>query len=125
MDTIVDDLTGEIIIEAGQPLDITYLSKIKAITDEVRLQQESIDTYTLQKFLRSNQGTCINQIPTVKIGDKVQPGTVLADGPSTSNGEVISLSILVDEGSGDHLHCLYPEGIIRSGGVASFSIESF
>jgi len=88
MDTIVDDLTGEIIIEAGQPLDITYLSKIKAITDEVRLQQESIDTYTLQKFLRSNQGTCINQIPTVKIGDKVQPGTVLADGPSTSNGEL-------------------------------------
>jgi DNA-directed RNA polymerase subunit beta len=88
MDTIVDDLTGEIIIEAGQPLDITYLSRIKAITDEVRLQQESIDTYTLQKFLRSNQGTCINQIPTVKIGDKVQPGTVLADGPSTSNGEL-------------------------------------
>ena len=88
MDTIVDDLTGEIIIEAGQPLDITYLSKIKAITDEVRLQQESIDTYNLQKFLRSNQGTCINQIPTVKIGDKVQPGTVLADGPSTSNGEL-------------------------------------
>ena len=88
MDTIVDDLTGEIIIEAGQPLDITYLSKIKAITDEVRLQQESIDTYALQKFLRSNQGTCINQIPTVKIGDKVQPGTVLADGPSTSNGEL-------------------------------------
>ena len=88
MDTIVDDLTGEIIIEAGQPLDITYLSKIKAITDEIRLQQESIDTYNLQKFLRSNQGTCINQIPTVKIGDKVQPGTVLADGPSTSNGEL-------------------------------------
>ena len=88
MDTIVDDLTGEIIIEAGQPLDITYLSRIKAITDEIRLQQESIDTYNLQKFLRSNQGTCINQIPTVKIGDKVQPGTVLADGPSTSNGEL-------------------------------------
>ncbi|MBP5467764.1 MAG: DNA-directed RNA polymerase subunit beta, partial [Candidatus Riflebacteria bacterium] len=88
MDTIVDDLTGEIIIEAGQPLDITYLSRIKAITDEIRLQQESIDTYNLQKFLRSNQGTCINQIPTVKIGDKVQPGPVLADGPSTSNGEL-------------------------------------
>ena len=88
MDTIVDELTGEIIIEAGQPLDITYLSKIKAVTDEVRLQQESIDTYKLQKFVRSNQGTCINQIPTVKIGDKVAPGTVLADGPSTSNGEL-------------------------------------
>ena len=88
MDTIVDEVTGEIIIEAGQPLDISYLPKIKAVTDEVRLQQESIDTYKLQKFVRSNQGTCINQIPTVKIGDKVTPGTVLADGPSTSNGEL-------------------------------------
>ncbi|MDD3001588.1 MAG: DNA-directed RNA polymerase subunit beta [Candidatus Riflebacteria bacterium] len=88
MDTIVDSLTGEIIIEAGQTLDITYLSKIKSICDEIRLQQESVDTYRLQKFLRSNQGTCINQIPIVKIGDKVKPGTVLADGPATSGGDL-------------------------------------
>jgi DNA-directed RNA polymerase subunit beta len=88
MDTIVDELTGEIIIEAGQTLDITYLSRIKAITDEVRLQQESIDVYRLQKFMRSNQGTCINQKPIVKIGDKVKPGTVLADGPATSYGDL-------------------------------------
>lgn len=88
MDTIVDTLTGEIIIESGQTLDITYLSKIKAICDDIRLQQESVDTYRLQKFLRSNQGTCINQIPIVKIGDKVKPGTVLADGPATSEGDL-------------------------------------
>ncbi|NLF96943.1 MAG: DNA-directed RNA polymerase subunit beta [Candidatus Riflebacteria bacterium] len=88
MDTIVDGLTGEIIIEAGQTLDITFLSRIKAITDKVRLQQESIDVYRMQKFMRSNQGTCINQKPLVKIGDKVKPGTVLADGPATSAGEL-------------------------------------
>lgn len=88
MDTIVDGLTGEIIIEAGQTLDITFLSRIKAITDEVRLQQESIDVYRMQKFMRSNQGTCINQKPMVKIGDKVKPGTVLADGPATAGGEL-------------------------------------
>jgi DNA-directed RNA polymerase subunit beta len=88
MDTIVDELTGEIIIEAGQTLDITFLSKIKTITDEIRLQQESIDVYRLQKFMRSNQGTCINQKPIVKIGDKVKPGTVLADGPATSYGDL-------------------------------------
>ena len=88
MDTIVDGLTGEIIIEAGQTLDITYLSRIKATTDEVRLQQESVDVYRMQKFMRSNQGTCINQKPLVKIGDKVKPGTVLADGPATSAGEL-------------------------------------
>jgi DNA-directed RNA polymerase subunit beta len=88
MDTIVDELTGEIIIEAGHTLDITYLSKIKAITDEIRLQQESIDVYHLQKFMRSNQGTCINQQPIVKIGDKVRPGTVIADGPATYEGDL-------------------------------------
>jgi DNA-directed RNA polymerase subunit beta len=88
MDTLVDELTGELIIEAGQTLDITYFSKIKALTSEIRLQQESIDVYRLQKFLRSNQGTCINQKPIVKIGDKVKPGTVLADGPSTSYGDL-------------------------------------
>ena len=88
MDTIVDDLTGEIIIEAGQTLDITFLSRIKSITDEIRLQQESIDVYRMQKFMRSNQGTCINQKPIVKIGDKVKPGTVLADGPATSYGDL-------------------------------------
>ncbi len=88
MDTIVDDLTGEIIIEAGQTLDITFLSRIKSITDELRLQQESVDVYRMQKFIRSNQGTCINQKPIVKIGDKVKPGTVLADGPATSFGDL-------------------------------------
>ncbi|MGM0599097.1 MAG: DNA-directed RNA polymerase subunit beta [Candidatus Rifleibacteriota bacterium] len=88
MDTLIDELTGEIIIEAGQTLDITYFSKIKAITSEIRLQQESVDVYRLQKFLRSNQGTCINQKPIVKIGDKVKPGTVLADGPSTFYGDL-------------------------------------
>lgn len=96
MDTIVDDLTGEIIIEAGQTLDITYLSRIKSICDEVRLQQESIDVYRMQKFMRSNQGTCINQKPIVKIGDKVKPGTVLADGPATSYGDLaLGRNILV------------------------------
>jgi DNA-directed RNA polymerase subunit beta len=88
MDTIVDELTGEIIIEAGMTLDITYLDRIKAITKEVRLQQESVDTYKMQKFMRSNQGTCINQKPIVKIGDRVKPGTVLADGPATSHGDL-------------------------------------
>ena len=88
MDTIVDDLTGEIIIESGQTLDITYLSKLKSVCDSIRLRQESEDIYRLQKFMRSNQGTCINQNPIVQIGDKVRPGAVIADGPATSAGEL-------------------------------------
>ncbi len=88
MDTHVDPLTGEIIIEAGQPLDITYLSKLSSLCQEIRLQQESVDVYHLQKFMRSNQGTCINQKPLVRIGDRVRPGSVIADGPATAQGEL-------------------------------------
>ncbi len=96
MDTVIDPLTGEIIIEAGHPLDITYLHRLASLCSEVRLQQESIDTYSLQKFMRSNQGTCINQKPIVKKGDKVRPGSVLADGPATSQGELaLGRNILV------------------------------
>ena len=52
--------------------------------------------YQLIKFARSNQGTCINQRPIVSPGDRVSKGDVLADGPSTSNGEIsLGKNILV------------------------------
>ncbi|MCG0315054.1 MAG: DNA-directed RNA polymerase subunit beta, partial [Calditerricola sp.] len=47
-----------------------------------------LDVYRLQKFERSNQGTCINQRPIVRKGDRVQAGEVIADGPSTDKGEL-------------------------------------
>jgi len=47
-----------------------------------------VDIYTLQKFQRSNQNTCINQRPIVKVGDVVKTGDVIADGPSTDLGEL-------------------------------------
>jgi DNA-directed RNA polymerase subunit beta len=46
------------------------------------------DHYKVVKFIRSNQGTCINQKPLVKIGDHVKAGDIIADGPSTQNGEL-------------------------------------
>ncbi len=46
------------------------------------------DYFKLQKFARSNQGTCINQIPIVHVGEKVGAGQPIADGPATSNGEL-------------------------------------
>ena len=54
----------------------------------VRYDAGDIKDYKLIKFARSNQGTCINQRPIVKTGDRVAAGDVLADGPSTSQGEI-------------------------------------
>ena len=46
------------------------------------------DNYHLIKFMRSNQGTCINQRPIVDKGERVEKGQVIADGPATCNGEI-------------------------------------
>ncbi len=62
----------------------------------VRYDAGDIKDYKLIKFARSNQGTCINQRPIVKTGDRVAAGDVLADGPSTSQGEIaLGKNILV------------------------------
>jgi DNA-directed RNA polymerase subunit beta len=54
----------------------------------VRTEEGTTDTYHVIKFARSNQGNCMNQRPIVNVGDKVKAGDVLADGASTSNGEM-------------------------------------
>ena len=57
-------------------------------TGEIDAGKSGVDIYTLMKFQRSNQSTCINQRPLVKVGDAVRAGDVLADGPSTEFGEL-------------------------------------
>ncbi len=57
-------------------------------TGEVDADQSGVDIYRLQKFQRSNQNTCINQRPLVKVGDPVAAGDIIADGPSTELGEL-------------------------------------
>ena len=73
-DGIVDKIDGKRIV-------------IKA-TDESDFTKSSVDIYNLQKFKRSNQNTCINQKPLVRVGDKVSSGDIIADGPSTKLGEL-------------------------------------
>ena len=54
----------------------------------IRKKDGNIDEYKLSKFVRSNQGTCMNQRPIVTKGEEVEAGQVIADGPSTSGGEI-------------------------------------
>ena len=60
---------------------------IKA-TEDKDFSKSGVDIYNLQKFKRSNQNTCINQKPLVRVGDKVKSGDIIADGPSTKIGEL-------------------------------------
>ena len=73
-DGIVDKIDGKRIV-------------IKA-TSETDFTKSGVDIYNLQKFKRSNQNTCINQKPLVRVGDKVNSGDIIADGPSTKLGEL-------------------------------------
>lgn len=66
--------------EAGEVIESS--SKRIVVVGETRR------TYELKKFIRSNQGSSINQTPKVKIGDKVKAGQIIADGPSVDNGEL-------------------------------------
>ena len=60
---------------------------VKAIDDK-DLSKSGVDIYNLSKFKRSNQNTCINQKPLVKVGDSIKKGDIIADGPATKLGEL-------------------------------------
>ncbi len=72
------------------------VTRVDANHVTVRYDSGEIKDYKLIKFARSNQGTCINQRPIVSLNERVAAGDVLADGPSTSNGEIsLGKNILV------------------------------
>jgi DNA-directed RNA polymerase subunit beta len=61
---------------------------VRAHEAEIGANDAGVDIYTLVKYTRSNQNTCINQTPLVRVGDRIERGDVLADGPSTDIGEL-------------------------------------
>ncbi|MDC0407498.1 DNA-directed RNA polymerase subunit beta, partial [Candidatus Thioglobus sp.] len=61
---------------------------IRVDSKQAKAGELGVDIYNLTKYARSNQNTCINQKPLVKVGDKITQGDVLADGPSTDLGEL-------------------------------------
>ncbi len=89
-----------------------------------------VDIYTLQKFQRSNQNTCINQRPLVKVGDTVQVGDVIADGPSTDKGELaLGRNVLVGfmswNGYNFEDSIMISERIVKEDVFTSIHIEEF
>src|SRR5919199_2787719 len=99
-------------------------------TGEVDAGKSGVDIYTLMKFQRSNQNTCINQRPLVKVGDTVEAGETIADGPSTQFGELaLGRNVLVAfmpwNGYNYEDSILISERIVKDDVFTSIHIEEF
>ena len=106
------------------------VTKVSADDIEIRYDNGEVRNYELTKFMRSNQGTCINQRPIVFAGDRVSNGTVIADGPSTENGEIsLGKNILVGymnwEGYNYEDAILINERLVRDDVFSSIHIEEY
>jgi DNA-directed RNA polymerase subunit beta len=99
-------------------------------TDEQDPTKPGVDIYRLMKFQRSNQNTCINQRPLVKVGDQVKKGDIIADGPSTDLGELaLGRNVLVAfmpwNGYNFEDSILLSERIVKDDVFTSIHIEEF
>ncbi len=96
----------------------------------IRTGKTTKDTYELSKYMRSNQGTCINQRPLVRTGDEVKVGDILADGPSTDNGELalgknVLIGFMAWEGYNYEDAILLNERLVRDDVYTSIHIEEY
>ncbi len=106
---------------------------VQSVTaDEIVVLEEDgeEEVYELQKFRRSNQGTCINQRPIVNKGDKVNAGDVLADGPATQNGELalgrnILIGFMTWEGYNYEDAILISEELVKHDVFTTIHIEEY
>ncbi|MGD8766304.1 MAG: DNA-directed RNA polymerase subunit beta [Methyloceanibacter sp.] len=99
-------------------------------TEETDPSKSGVDIYNLRKFQRSNQNTCINQRPLVRVGDAIQSGEIIADGPSTDLGELaLGKNVLVAfmpwMGYNFEDSILISERVVRDDVFTSIHIEEF
>ncbi|MGV6840692.1 MAG: DNA-directed RNA polymerase subunit beta [Planktomarina sp.] len=99
-------------------------------TEDLELGDAGVDIYRMRKFQRSNQNTCINQRPLVKVGDYIKKGEVIADGPSTDLGELalgknVVVAFMPWNGYNYEDSILISERIVRDDVFTSVHIEEF
>ena len=106
------------------------VEKVTGDEIQVRTKNDTIDTYKLRKFKRTNGGTCINQRPVVTRGEKVKEGEILADGPSTVNGEMslgknVLIAFTTWEGYNYEDAVLLSERLVQDDVYTSVHIEEY
>ena len=106
------------------------VTKLSAEKIEITTDNSEVDEYDIIKFMRSNQGTCINQRPVVNLGQRVIEKEVISDGPATDNGEIsIGKNVLIGfmtwEGYNYEDAVLLNEKIVREDVFTSIHIEEY
>ena len=114
-----------IVAKSSGTVERVTADDITLITDDGRKE-----VYTLIKFKRSNQGTCVNQRPIVNVGDRIEKGDVIADGPATSNGEIALgknalIGFMTWEGYNYEDAVLLNERLVRDDVYTSLHIEEY
>ncbi|AWW28619.1 DNA-directed RNA polymerase subunit beta [Acetobacterium sp. KB-1] len=106
------------------------VERVEAAAVHIRTDNGELDKYTLLKFKRSNQGTCMNHKPLVNKGQYVQAGEIIADGPSTEMGELalgrnILMGFMTWEGYNYEDAILINEKLLKEDVFTSIHIEEF
>jgi DNA-directed RNA polymerase subunit beta len=129
--TVARDSGVTIVAKRGGIIDQVDATRIVVrATEDTNAAAPGVDIYNLLKFQRSNQNTCINQKPLVKVGDRVSQGDIVADGPSTDLGELaLGRNALVAfmpwNGYNFEDSILISERIVRDDVFTSIHIEEF
>jgi len=118
------------VAKRGGIVDQVDATRIVIRADEPDLSKSGVDIYNLLKFQRSNQNTCINQRPLVKVGDRIEAGDIICDGPSTDLGELaLGRNVLVAfmpwNGYNFEDSILISERIVKDDVFTSIHIEEF
>ena len=123
--------------KAGVDSGVCILAKhpgvVRSVSaDEVKVATDDgkVDTYHIIKFMRSNQGTCFNQVPIVAVNDRVNVGDVIADGPGTKDGEIALgknalIGFMTWEGYNYEDAVLISEKVVREDVFTSIHIEEY
>ncbi|OAN79899.1 DNA-directed RNA polymerase subunit beta [Jannaschia sp. EhC01] len=128
---VAKDSGAAIMAKRGGVIDQVDAQRIVIrATEDLELGDAGVDIYRLRKFQRSNQNTCINQRPLVKVGDKIGKGEVIADGPSTDIGELalgknVIVAFMPWNGYNYEDSILISERISRDDVFTSIHIEEF
>jgi len=132
-------IEGKVAIDSGAAIQAKRAGIIDQVdaqriviraTEDLELGDAGVDIYRLRKFQRSNQNTCINQRPLVKVGDTVTKGEVIADGPSTDMGELalgknVVVAFMPWNGYNYEDSILISERIVKDDVFTSVHIEEF